>query len=598
MPANRVHLAKTAWATCRAACSLLLYSLGCLLIIIAAELQAQDFRYDVEIVAPAALKKLLENNLLIVKWRDHPRMTQGQLRRLYREAPAQIETLVATEGYYAPLIRHSLQQANGRWIARFVIEPGAPTRVAKVNLIFSGPITKHVAAKRTLAALRADWPLKRGAVFRQGVWETAKRNLLQRLLGDRYPKARIVESQAKIDPAKREAALRVMLASGPAYTFNGLRLEGLKRYPASIVENLNPIRSGSPYSQASLLEFQTRLQDSGYFSRVEVIAEPDSSSLIVPVSVNLVENAAKRVAFGIGYSTDTGNRAQVTYQDLNILRRGWRFDSTLILETKRQSATADFSLPTTPEGYQDSLGLALLRNDLQGEVTRTMNTALKRSWGEPRFERSVTLQYVWERRTLAGIETDNSQSLPLTYGWTLRRTDNILFPTEGYFLNAQVGGAPLKVLTDRPFLRAYARFAGYYPLGEVTTLILRAEAGAVAASARRGIPSVFLFRTGGDQSVRGYAYQSLGVREGDAIVGGRYLAVASIELQRWLTTNWGAAVFYDVGDADDNVAELALAQGYGVGGRWKSPIGPLNLDLAYGKKTDEFRIHFSLGLSF
>jgi translocation and assembly module TamA len=120
----------------------------------------------------------------------------------------------------------------------------------------------------------------------------------------------------------------------------------------------------------------------------------------------------------------------------------------------------------------------------------------------------------------------------------------------------------------------------------------------VAASGRDGIPSDFLFRAGGDQSVRGYAYQSLGVREGEAIVGGRWLAVASVEYVRWLTPQWGAAVFIDTGDAADTLDALEPVQGYGVGARWKSPVAPLNLDIAYGQEAEGVRLHFSVGFSF
>jgi translocation and assembly module TamA len=112
------------------------------------------------------------------------------------------------------------------------------------------------------------------------------------------------------------------------------------------------------------------------------------------------------------------------------------------------------------------------------------------------------------------------------------------------------------------------------------------------------VPSTFLFRAGGDQSVRGYAYQELGVREDDATVGGRYLATGSAELQYWFKPPWGMAVFYDAGNAADNLADLKPKVGYGVGARWRSPAGPINVDVAYGKAVHKVRLHFSLGFTF
>jgi translocation and assembly module TamA len=120
----------------------------------------------------------------------------------------------------------------------------------------------------------------------------------------------------------------------------------------------------------------------------------------------------------------------------------------------------------------------------------------------------------------------------------------------------------------------------------------------VFADSRRGIPSDFLFRTGGDQTVRGYAFQSLGVSEGNAIVGGRFVAVASAELTHWLTSRWGAAVFYDIGDAADSRRDFSAKAGYGAGARWRSPVGTIHLDVAYGEETRKARVHFSLGFVF
>jgi translocation and assembly module TamA len=98
--------------------------------------------------------------------------------------------------------------------------------------------------------------------------------------------------------------------------------------------------------------------------------------------------------------------------------------------------------------------------------------------------------------------------------------------------------------------------------------------------------------------VRGYAYQSLGVENGDAIVGGRYLGVASAEYVHWLSEKWGAAAFYDVGTAADDLRDFKPVHGYGAGARWKSPIGLLNLDLAYGREVGKLRVHFSVGIPF
>ena len=138
----------------------------------------------------------------------------------------------------------------------------------------------------------------------------------------------------------------------------------------------------------------------------------------------------------------------------------------------------------------------------------------------------------------------------------------------------------------------------YLPLGQVDTLTLRGEIGYTLADSRQHIPQDYLFRTGGTGSVRGYAYQSLGIREGSATVGGSYLGVASAEATHWLNDSWGIAAFVDAGDAIDDRQNIKLAVGYGLGARWRSPAGPIGADLAYGQRTGDIQLHFSLAIPF
>ena len=152
--------------------------------------------------------------------------------------------------------------------------------------------------------------------------------------------------------------------------------------------------------------------------------------------------------------------------------------------------------------------------------------------------------------------------------------------------------------SSREFARGRAHVNWLIPAGLRNDFLVRAEVGAVIASSREDIPSSFLFRTGGDQTIRGYAYQSIGVPLGQAIAGGRYLALASVGYTRWITDTIGAAVFVDAGDAFDEFSRFRLAAGYGVGVRWRSPVGPFRADVAYGERTHNFRLHFSVGYAF
>lgn len=583
----------------------------------------QGVDYTVRIDAPRALEELLEDNLDLMRWRGNARVDLEQLQRLVKETPEQARTLVATEGYYSPRISAGLDTSGERPVARVFVDPGEPVLVGDVDLVLQGfaPFEQG-GAPFDANALRNRWSLPVGSQFRQADWESAKRGLLRDVTQRRFPRARLVETSATVDPESRRALLRVVIDSGPDMRFGELRIRGLKRYPREVITNLNKIKPGDEYSEAALQALQALVQDTGYFSSVEVSTdmravldaeiqeikedadgdanpatpEPPTGPRELPVVVRVVENKQKNVEAGVGFSTDTGARAQLRYDDLNVF--GKRFKSDLIYEQRRQSARGEFFWPTTAKGHNDSVRAGIEREDLRGEITTMASVAARRTWGSPLLERSLTFEALTEKREVAGLEPTRAKSLPLTYGITWRRLDSLIQPTNGYVLNTQFGGALLPILTDEKFLRLYLRGLYYKPVGTAGTLVLRAETGAVAARHKLGVPSTFLFRAGGDQSVRGYGYQELGVQENGATVGGRYLATASVEYQYWFKPPWGVAVFYDLGNAADKFGDLHPKSGYGVGARWRSPVGPINIDLAYGHAVHKARLHFSLGFTF
>jgi translocation and assembly module TamA len=575
---------------------------------------AQGLQYRVQVNAPGKLDELLEQNLDLERFRGNPRMNREQLQRMVRTAPEQAKTLLATAGYYSPVVSVRLEEGATPTVI-VDADPGQPTLVGAVEIVLNGfaatpesPFDKDV--------LRAGWTLPEGEIFRQDEWERAKRAILRSVVQTRYPRAQLTESLATVDPDTQRALLRVALDSGPEMRFGELRIEGLKRYPESVIRNLNQIKPGDYYNEAALQSYQSRLQDTGYFASVEVSADlnaiisgqmqaseekregapPPAAIEPLPLLVRVIENKRRNASVGLGISTNTGGRAQVNYDDLNVY--GLRLKSALTVEQKRQTARGDFYFPTTPDGYNDSFGGALERNDIEGEVTRTASVNARRAWGTPLLERSISIEYLNESKTVAGAESSHAQSLPLTYAVTWRKLDNLIFPTKGYVLNATLGGALLPVLTDQKFIRTTARGITYRPLNPKSTVILRGELGVLASARKDGVPATYLFRAGGDNSVRGYAYQELGVRNGDATVGGRYLLTASAEYQYWIKPEWGAAVFYDAGNAADSLKGIHPKSGYGIGARYKSPVGPINVDIAYGHAVKKARLHFSLGFTF
>lgn len=555
-------------------------------------------RYRIDIQAPQPLDRMLEEGLDLARWQNDPQMNIELLRRLLDEAVAQTRQAVATEGYFTPEVHANIDESETPWRVSIEVEPGPRTIVRDVDLRFSGPALTDAVAQPLLAEARKNWRLRPGAPFRQEDWNAAKRGALTALSSGRYAAARIVESEARIDPETQSATLSVAISSGPVFHFGEVEVSGLQRYTPRLVENFSPLHGNEAYSKEKLAIYQRRLLESGYFSSAQIAVDDDpANAAAAPVSISVIENRSQRIEAGVGYSTDTRYRGQLTYSNVDVWDEAWRFKADLRLESLSQSVRFDLDTPPNSDASWENLHASLQRTDIQDEETRGFSVGLAHNWGLYRTPSSLYVSGHLEEQIVSGVTTEHRHAVFLGYRYAFRDTDDLIAPRRGYLGTLEIGGAP-RALSSQRFLRGHARITAFRPVGARGDLTLRAEAGAVLAASRDGIPSTFLYRTGGDQTVRGYGFESLGVEQDGAIVGGRYLGLASVEYTHWVGEGWGLATFVDVGDAADSISRLDAAVGYGVGVRLRSPIGPLRADIAYGERTGEFRLHFSVGYIF
>ncbi|MET0918707.1 MAG: autotransporter assembly complex family protein [Burkholderiales bacterium] len=561
---------------------------------------AQEVKYRVDIEAPKTLRELLEQHLDVVRRAAEANVNADEVRRLFARAPDRIRALVATEGYFSPSIDATIDDHASPWKLAFVVDPGTRAVVRNVDLRFQGAVlVTSPHNEERIARLKAEWKLQPGEPFRSEVWEAAKRDTLRDLLIVLYPTARIVDSRATVNPETATVDLFAEFDSGPAVTVGQLEVTGLTRYQRSIVDGMNTIAPGSAYSQVQLLRFQQRLQNSGYFSSVSVRVDPDAAQPgDTPIIVDVVERKTQRLAFGLGYSTNYGPRAQVDYQHVNLFDRAWRFNVRTIADLKEQSLFGNLYFAPREGGVRNGVDATIQSTDIQNQSTRVYAVGAKQQHFQERRESLTGVQYQWENVDVEAFGSSQNRALSLNREVILREVDNVLNPRSGYFATLQVNAATKVLLSDQNFLRVYGRGVYFYPISKQDSLVLRSEIGVTFAPNTTGIPTSFLYRTGGAQTVRGYAYQSLGVKEGNAVVGGRYLFVASIEYVRWIVENWGAAVFFDAGNAVNQISDMSLVQGYGVGVRWRSPVGSLSADVAYGDALGQFRVDFTIGFRF
>ncbi|MFP5417914.1 MAG: autotransporter assembly complex protein TamA [Gammaproteobacteria bacterium] len=554
----------------------------------------------VDVAAPEALQELLLRHLEVARAaRLNERMDAEEMARLQRQSDQTARDLLATEGYFSPQVDSAVEWMNGDWHVAYEVMPGPRTEVRRVELSIEGALKTAVDQDALRARIEQSFPMKPGMPFRQADWDAAKLVVLRPLLVDTYPTARIAASEARIDPTTHSADLSVTVDSGPGFYYGPLAISGLARYPDPVARNLSPIKPGHPYRQQDLLDYQAALESSTYFAQATVTVNPDPTrAAAIPVEVALVERPEKRFSVGAGVSSDTGARVQAAWLHRDILGRGMRLKLDTRIETRSQTGAVELAWPRSASGYENSLGLQFRREDIEGQETRSTVLAAKRGRTRGPIEATLSLQYQTEDQRVARVVNASNQALTANYAWTQRRVGRDFYPRRGYVLSLQGGGALESLLSDTTFVRLYGRHTQYVPVGNRGRLVLRGEWGSVLADRREGIPTDFLFRAGGDKSVRGYAYQSLGGTVNGAVSSVRYLATGTVEYNYFLDRNWGVALFVDAGDAADSPGALSPVFGYGVGARYRSPVGPINLDLAYGEATDKFRLHFSLGVSF
>lgn len=580
--------------------------------------ESADPSFAVVVNAPDTVRETLERHLELQRFRNLPDLQSSELQRLLGAADANARELMGTMGYFAPTITVELtdtpeSKAAPRTVT-VTVQPGPQTHITKADIAFAKPADDDAkAAARQQQGVQRNWSLTPGEAFTQSAWDGAKTDGLRQLQTRRYPTAQITNSRAEIDADKHEAQLSVTYDSGPAYRFGPLRVEGSQRYSADGARRLARLPTGAVYDEADMLDAQLRLASSGYYDAVFLTLDTDSGNpQAAPVVAQVREAPLQKLVFGPGISTDSGARLSMDHIHNQMPILGWRAVSKLSLDRQNQLASTEWTDLPNDNGWRWFTGGQLQREETGDYDVNSARVRGGRSKSTKNIDRNYFLQY--DAAHTQGVDAPvSSSALSVNYGWTGRYFNSVTAPTRGHGIAVELGlGTTLSPERD-PFVRTLLRWQSFVPAGRVVDatgtgrnarISLRAEAGAVMAREGAQIPVTQLFLTGGDTTVRGYGYRSIGARtRNDLLYGGRYLASGSVEWQRPIVykgamTDWESALFIDAGAVADKVGDLEPRVGVGAGVRWRSPVGPLQADLAYGLKTKEVRVHLRLGFSF
>ncbi|MCL9777082.1 autotransporter assembly complex protein TamA [Vibrio methylphosphonaticus] len=505
----------------------------------------------------------------------------------------EINSALNALGYYHADIKFSTNEQQDELMVE--VTPGQPMRIKLVDVELSGEAKEDADFLRLIRVT----PVKEGKVLNQGEYDTLKSSIRNLALQKGYFDGAFTLSRLEVVPELNQAFVRLHFDSGIRYKFGSSTITG-SQIDIDRVQSLQPYKSGDYYQVGKVGEFNQGLSNTEWFSSVFV--EPDLEQVgngrELPMKVSLAPQVRNQFETGLGYSTDVGAKVKFKWKKPWINSRGHSFNTSLDLSIPEQQVTAAYKIPLDDvlrDYYVIQYGLK--------NVNRTDKKTLESNLG---FERHWVLDSGWHRTAYIrylvedyerNLEGDVGQFvLPgLSYSRVVSRGGVLPMSGNKQTIMFEVGDK--RALSETSVFRVRGTSTWISSIGENHRGLFKVDVGANIADDPSKLSPSLRFYAGGDNSIRGYDYESISPVDTAGIkTGGQYLATSTLEYQYRIYNNWWAATFFDVGDAFDDTP--VWKRGAGVGIRWVSPVGPIKFDFAKGldqKPEAEWRIHFSLG---
>jgi translocation and assembly module TamA len=520
------------------------------------------------------------------------------LNRYLRQAPEKASRALEPFGYYAAKVEVKVDRQAVKPVILVDVTLGPQVTIATRRLEIVGERPTPLLQKLD------NFPIKLGSPLLHLPYEKAKAELRALAVDLGFLDARFSSHRILVDRLAASADLDLVLETGPRYRFGAINLSGGEEYPQRFLRRYLTAHQGDIFSFSELGKTQQQLLDSDRFSNVMITPQrEDAVDDAVPVAIRLESKAPKRLRPGIGYGTDTGGRLFLRYQDVNVWGLGHELTGDLLVAERQQNLLGRYQLP----GYRNIDTQLALSGGYKAENLDTYETDYVFAEAEQLYGftegrvGSLFVRFQQESSTISGEKISTGTLMP-GLRFRMGKLDDPIRPKQGYHLSLEVRGAWDKLLSDVTLLQALGDINWIYPLPWRSYLYLRGSAAAtLQQDAFAELPASLRFFAGGDRSVRGYAYQSLGpTNDLGEVIGGKNLLVGSVELEKRFFQNWGAALFYDVGNAFNNLGNYELAHGAGVGLRYFTPVGPARIDLArtIGADQDSYRLHIGLGVGW
>jgi translocation and assembly module TamA len=517
--------------------------------------------------------------------------------------------------------------------------PGPLFHLGKITLEGDLPPAMH-----GLLDLRTGQPAVAADVIGAGT------RLLRALQDKGYAFAKVEGPVADERPDARELDVTYTVTTGKTARFGAIEVTGLQRtHRSSVIARLG-MHTGEPYSAAAIDKARRNLLAMGVFGTVAVSTatapDPDGS---VPVTFRVTERKRHAVVLEPRYSSDLGGSGTVIWTDNNVFGHaeqlnlkasiidlngsaangaGYNTGAQLIIpEILHPQQTLQFSL--------NALKQSLLTYDQTTETAAiTLTRTFSKTWSAS-VGFTTTQDQIYQPQELFVPGIDRSTfyytlfAIPLSLRYDSTDLSSLLLdPTHG--IRAALTVSPTLSLgpPNATYVISQIRASTYLDLHDLsltapgrTVIAVRALYGYAQGANVIDLPPDQRFYAGGSETVRGYAFQSVGPQFAEVApppagatlnsdfsentpVGGVAVDAGSIELRQRVGANYGFAVFADAGRVGQTALPFSgqYAVGVGTGVRYYTPIGPLRLDFAlplHRKSYDDrFEVYIGLGQSF
>jgi len=501
------------------------------------------------------------------------------------------------------------------------VQEGPPTLVEFLKLRINGKDTSpwHPELMNLL-------PLKVGKRFRIEDYKKSRKIILRFLSEWGYPKAKI-DQKARIFRKTKKARVFIDVDTGPVCIIGNISVRGLNKVERREIFHNLLFKIGDRFQASKIKESQKKLFDTQLFSFVdiEVTGLEDRTSPVVGVLVRVEEAKPYTVRSGFGYGTEDKLRGRVELEARRFFGDGRRLKVYARGSFREQSLETSFIQPHlfySNHWFEWKTGWQ--REDQEGYKVRTFFSA-------PRLNLALfplTTIYAGHNlefnkldeiyanpdplNQLSNRQKDNYFISSLVFGTTREKVDNPIDPSEGYRIYLRSEWASQWTGSEASFIKASCEVRKYTPFMKRFIVGMRAKWGTIVnLEDSQEIPIFKKFFAGGGNSIRGYPYQKLGPLDSEGNpLGGESVVEANFDFRfpvKIFERKIEGVLFFDFGQVAEKQINLSLTDfryttGFGI--RYKTPIGPLRLDLGYQLNPPDqdffgpFQFYFSIGQAF